>query len=640
MDSAVHDEAFQHKPLPEPHTHFRLLKIIQGGFDEHVICELSIWPINNAPPYIAISYVWGDPASVSTITVNSRPVTVRTNCEYVLQQQASASDTSQYYFWVDAVCIDQQSSTEKSHQVALMGRLFGNALHVYACVGPHYDDSQYLLDATGPTSPFFSRLCRNVVHHPFIDDTPVPWGLSKSEVKGRWLSILCLLTANARTRKRLLQAFVALLKRPYFSRVWILQELFLGKDISLCCGQSRTPIVYILAFNKLVNIWCDWEWVTYVGPRVLTSIVFRSADLCRFPRRVWKSSSMSSTIRALAARRGCLVLADSKLARYPALVILEALKDFECDDARDRIFGALSMTDWKDGNAPVPDYHKERFQVAVETMGIIMSRTQASFEREYMYSRPSMMAIAALLRTSLGVLPEEESMQTAIDMRRQSSLHSHPHSEHVKLTARLKQLPPLNSSAQKLDVVSYHAKQLHESGWVDEDWQGVELGFECSEEPGPIRVKENFSDTDGESNFSYLYCGDRIIAYGPPDTKKGDWILWHTSFATFQWNSTIKYSVIAITIRPLANGTHGLVGFVYLNPKKMEASALRKIRPYLKQFDIYWHAQDLLLMEWHYSKQRPEVCSSSAMSSWLQMRICIEEGSSFAQGPRDRPKYD
>jgi hypothetical protein len=639
MDSAVQDGVFQHEPLPNPRTHFRLLKIIQGGFDKHVVCELSIWPINEAPPYIAISYVWGDPACVSTITINSSPVTVRTNCEYVLQQQASAADTCQYYFWLDAVCIDQQNETEKNHQVALMGKLYSAAMHVHACIGPHCDDSRYLLEVAGPANPFLARLHQNVVYHTPAHARPPRWATTTSDIRGPWLRILCLLTIGWKTRKRLLQAFVALLNRPYFTRVWILQELFLGKDVSLCCGDTRQPISYMLAFDKLTDIWTGRAWVSDLAPRLLASIISISAEKCKFPRRVARLFPMDPAINALRARRGCLVLADSNLSRYPAPVVLDAMEDFECMDKRDRIYGTLSLVDWKDDSAPFPDYSKERFQLAAETLTTIISRTQIAVERSYVYARPtepSMMAIAARLRTSLCALPDEGGMRTAIEMRRQSSPPNH--SEHVNLLARLKRLTPLVPADEKLYTLRYRQQQLPESGWVDEDWQGVRLSFPGSVKSGPVRVEWHSLDADpSESKVSYFYCGDDVIAYGPRDTVEGDWILWHTTYPSVQWNPTIKDSNVAIIIRPLPNGTHGVVGHVYLIPKRMGhfSSATRRIRPQLKQFDIYWHAEDLLLMEWHSSEQRPSDPSLSDVREWLQMRICVEQGSSFAKGPHD-----
>ncbi|XP_014554014.1 hypothetical protein COCVIDRAFT_106024, partial [Bipolaris victoriae FI3] len=124
--------AFEHNPLPEHKSHFRLLSIIRGHFGQHVECEISTWPIDKAPPYYAISYAWGDANDTTDITINGSRLEVRRNCEYALQQ-AFATKACRYV-WVDAICIDQ-TTKEKNHQVGIMGLIYSGAKHVLACVG-------------------------------------------------------------------------------------------------------------------------------------------------------------------------------------------------------------------------------------------------------------------------------------------------------------------------------------------------------------------------------------------------------------------------------------------------------------------------------------------------------------------------
>ncbi|KAF2126662.1 HET-domain-containing protein, partial [Dothidotthia symphoricarpi CBS 119687] len=124
---------FEHDPLPDPKAYFRLLEIQQAGLGEHAVCQLTTWLIEDAPPYTAISYTWGDSTSTTTVSINGAQMPVRANCEYVLRQ-AYASKTSLYY-WIDAICIDQTGNHEKNHQVAMMGQLYKRAAHVLACIG-------------------------------------------------------------------------------------------------------------------------------------------------------------------------------------------------------------------------------------------------------------------------------------------------------------------------------------------------------------------------------------------------------------------------------------------------------------------------------------------------------------------------
>jgi hypothetical protein len=204
-----------HEPLPTSTSHFRLLEIHQA--DSQIVCELSIWPVAEAPPYCAISYTWGDPASTTSITVNNEESIVRTNCAYVLRQ-AFASRSSKYY-WIDAICIDQTSTREKNHQVAMMGQLYKRASKVLACVGSHADDSDFLFESLVKYRPLLMKI--NAVMNLSVSKGVGVWFESNPIAKKRWLALECFFAMNATTRKRLADAYIAFMRRPYFSRVWV-----------------------------------------------------------------------------------------------------------------------------------------------------------------------------------------------------------------------------------------------------------------------------------------------------------------------------------------------------------------------------------------------------------------------------------
>jgi hypothetical protein len=105
MQAASGPTVFVYESLPNPRTSFRLIQILHGGFDKPLACELSVWPVEDAPPYIAMSYTWGDASVTPQITVNGQLATVTRNCEYMLQQQASDPDASHHYFWVGALSL-------------------------------------------------------------------------------------------------------------------------------------------------------------------------------------------------------------------------------------------------------------------------------------------------------------------------------------------------------------------------------------------------------------------------------------------------------------------------------------------------------------------------------------------------------
>lgn len=217
MAEAMAFVAFEHTPLPDPQTHIRLLKVINGHIGQPAKCELTTWPLESLPPYYAISYTWGEPSDTTNIEINDKRMVVRRNCEYVLQQ-AFAEDAAAY-LWVDAICIDQENLQEKSYQVAMMGDMYQRAARVLACIGPHADDSDFLMGILASRKAFLSELKISTRRVKRVEGDwsetlpylPKPFFSHPGEIRAALLG----------SRSRIARAFLGLLGRPYFCRVWM-----------------------------------------------------------------------------------------------------------------------------------------------------------------------------------------------------------------------------------------------------------------------------------------------------------------------------------------------------------------------------------------------------------------------------------
>ena len=47
--------------------------------------------------------------------------------------------------------------------------------------------------------------------------------------------------------RRTWQSFLEVLKRPYWERSWIVQELFVGRHVGLVCGSRKTPLNFLFS---------------------------------------------------------------------------------------------------------------------------------------------------------------------------------------------------------------------------------------------------------------------------------------------------------------------------------------------------------------------------------------------------------
>jgi hypothetical protein len=89
----------------------------------------------NPPYYTALSYVWGaaEPTQETKIYLGSGHLPITRNCQHALRQIRSLHGNTT--IWVDSICIDQTSETERHHQVSLMGDVYSRANKVYIWLG-------------------------------------------------------------------------------------------------------------------------------------------------------------------------------------------------------------------------------------------------------------------------------------------------------------------------------------------------------------------------------------------------------------------------------------------------------------------------------------------------------------------------
>lgn len=222
--------------------HIRLVSIDRSDPAAQTIsCRLTTCHLDDAPPYKALSYAWGDPKVTSAITINGLSVQKTTNLVGALRQLRESDDAK---YWIDAICIDQHNNAEKSEQVQLMGEIYGNAVEVTAWLGETTDDSDLAMT-------FLSQ---------WVDAGLLGW-LRRKQFKDN----ISASTEEERERKmaefertpdmrdlirnslnKILHPFeihewralAELVRRPYWKRIWIIQELTLARKVTLRCGQA------------------------------------------------------------------------------------------------------------------------------------------------------------------------------------------------------------------------------------------------------------------------------------------------------------------------------------------------------------------------------------------------------------------
>ena len=143
---------------------------------------------------------------------------------------------------MDQLCIKQTDGSEKAQQLLIMGDIYSEAERVLAWLGPADDDSDKAMNLFPKLVDRLQTLdheqnektVKRSDHGMSIDHTTLE----------QTLTSLPELEPDNR------QALHKLFLRQFFSRVWTLQELALGKDSVIVCGDAEFPFAVLERFNE------------------------------------------------------------------------------------------------------------------------------------------------------------------------------------------------------------------------------------------------------------------------------------------------------------------------------------------------------------------------------------------------------
>lgn len=158
---------YPYEPLDTTSGEIRVARVVQYGEDEEpsLRLELKRFPRNYCPSYAALSYCWGEPRDEVPVRINGALFSIQKNLydflarialrrstrpdvDFVSQIVVNMlrSDDSQYWFWIDAICINQDDHVEKGREVSRMNKIYAAANAVPLWLGPAYEESQKAIE--------------------------------------------------------------------------------------------------------------------------------------------------------------------------------------------------------------------------------------------------------------------------------------------------------------------------------------------------------------------------------------------------------------------------------------------------------------------------------------------------------------
>ncbi|KAH7069921.1 hypothetical protein BKA63DRAFT_606253 [Paraphoma chrysanthemicola] len=628
---------FEYKPLPDSSTYIRLLEILEGDFDQHVRCELTTWALSEAPPYAAISYTWGDPGDVAHVTV-------------------------------DGKSLEHQSGdvAEKSGQVAIFATLYSKADQLLVCVGPHDDGSNELFDVFRHKAELLDSILRHSTHTKIPTPQPsanrsqsrlmerfkdmkqvtsasryiskkviqlkgIPLGevadrhkwSGALDVDGHLVWLRCAgsgqwngkesfgnnLFAFMRDvtfpeRSRIIESFLHFMKRAYFSRLWVLQELQLGQTKLLCCGKDVHKFDHLIAIHQLIRIWL--QEVHFSG--LFGALLDRKYRKLGFSLEQLRQAT---ELERLKYQTGCIRLGVVKAQSVQLPHLLDALDHFQCADSRDRIFGTMSLIDWDQWTSReyfTVDYSMDAFLVAKKVMTILLCHhSSATYNNDG--AGIELVRRAETLRRLLKYTLENSSLYHGLAYR------SLPWPESEGTWEPYARMPDFDWWAYPLQDWDTSARD--------------ELLFYC-------RPSHHSSVAELVNSHGH------VIAYLPQNTKGGDWLL----LSTYWYLS--RPELRGIIMQPCPDEKNRLLGLTV--PIKYERSRWPNTYQYtpprvgdyyldsntMRRFKIRWDSVDLLVLEWRYAHAEAMPATNmqpDVAAEFCAQRICTIEKSSYAVGP-------
>ncbi|KAF2173691.1 hypothetical protein M409DRAFT_15966 [Zasmidium cellare ATCC 36951] len=287
------------------------------------------------PRFEALSYTWGSATANKQVFVNDETLMITDSLESFLRVRRQPQQ--ELVFWVDAICINQQDVEEKSQQIPLMGFIYTLACKVTIWLGPRSDDSDFgmqWLNELGEDSPY----------------AKMPLLSSKS-----------------------LRAVQNILLRPWWTRMWIVQEIVSGgfhfkmHHMHLMCGDRAVSWMNLVIAAARMRAYQDDQRQFFPNiDRILELDALRDSPLglrLAGPYRVYVERSLYSPVPMLARCR-----------RYDAT------------DPRDKVYAIYNLI-----SESIPGLDRPDYRASVEEVytNLAISRYEQDDVKLLTYCGPS-----------------------------------------------------------------------------------------------------------------------------------------------------------------------------------------------------------------------------------------------------------
>ena len=335
-----------YQSIPLGPEDIRLVTLRPGRRKDFIACELErrLLPREKGhsekPNYTALSYMWGNPQNPKCIQCNGFRLSVTRNLYSALLHLRDEHSTK--VFWIDAICIDQSNIDERNRQVQRMREIYSQSIQTVIWLG---------------NGSFFSRqgfkVALTLVDLMRGRTTPQPpstsWLIAKLQ-KGIELSLYPVY----------ILAFTILLQRPYFTRIWIAQEVALSQSLVIAYGDDTISFSDIALVAGIVSLLSRGKNLWNVS-NILTVRAL-------MPNAIQNGTADPSWLFAKAASREVKI--DKDLLSFASL-----FRGNNSTDPKDKIYALLGLLEEIKGGeiyGITPDYNLAVEQAYIQVAEAIL----------------------------------------------------------------------------------------------------------------------------------------------------------------------------------------------------------------------------------------------------------------------------
>ena len=301
-----------YRELDQTNQEIRILTLLAGSDDSEISCTIEHELLSDVESFIALSYCWGNAGETAQILLDNEYVCIRRSLWEFLWHLRQLQGTTRA--WVDFICINQRNPAERNHQVKLMRDIFSTASSVHAWLG----------EATTA-----SERAVAYIKQVFLKDEaqmPEPWFWFDRSPEFRWLSDI--------------------VGRPFWTRLWIIQEIVLAQNVQIMIGHSTV----------------SWE-------------LFKAVCIKRLMNR--SSKNIFAPLLNLRPTHG-------KFSERSFQQLSSEFHQAKCRNPRDKIYGLMGMVPASVREKVVVDYEAPTLKVCLDNIRLLMPTRDLDMDRIFL----------------------------------------------------------------------------------------------------------------------------------------------------------------------------------------------------------------------------------------------------------------